>query len=407
MKKDLDKAMAERDLDAILVSGAVHGNPAMYYMTNGAGLTRAHVIQKRGGDPVLLCSPIEREMAVASGLTVVNIAKYDFVGILRQLGDRLGATVELYRRIFADLGVAGRIGFYGLADQGRAWVLINALNEGLDGLGVWGDFDVTAIGAARATKDGAEAARIQEVGRRTVMVVEATVEFLRSQRVVDGVLTQSDGSSLSIGRVHAEISRLIAEQGLEDPEGFIFSIGRDAGIPHSKGAADDLLELGKTIVFDIFPREAGGGYFFDLTRTFCLGYAPPEVEDAYADVRECVEKLVQSYAVGEEARTYQRMTCGFFEARGHPTVGTDTRTESGYVHSVGHGVGLAVHEEPFFSDTPSNGIRLEPGHVFSCEPGLYYPERGFGVRIEDLIWIDESGAVQNLTGYPMELVIEV
>jgi Xaa-Pro aminopeptidase len=210
-----------------------------------------------------------------------------------------------------------------------------------------------------------------------------------------------------IGHVHEEIGRLIAEQGLEDPEGFIFSIGRDAAIPHSKGAEHDVLELGKTIVFDIFPREAGGGYFFDLTRTFCLGFAPPEVEKAYREVHDCVNMLVDAYAVGEEARAYQRMTCDFFEARGHPTVGTDTETESGYVHSVGHGLGLAVHEEPFFGDTPSNTGVLEPGHVFSCEPGLYYPERGFGLRIEDLIWIDESGTAQNLTNYPKDLVIEV
>ena len=407
MQQDLDREMAERGLDAILVSGPIHGNPAMYYMVNGAGLTRAHVVKKRGEDPVLLCSPIEREIAPESGLAVVNMAKYDFIGIVREMHDELAATVELYRRMFADLGVAGRVGFYGSADQGRAWILLNALNEGLEGLEVCADFEVTPIDAVRATKDVAEVARIREVGRRTVNVVEATVDFLKSHRPVDGVLTRSDGSPLSIGRVHAEISRLIGAQGLEDPEGFIFSIGRDAGIPHSKGAAGDLLELGKTIVFDIFPREVGGGYFFDLTRTFCLGYAPPEVESAYADVRQCVEQLVQSYAVGEEARAFQRMTCEFFEARGHPTVGSDSRTESGYVHSVGHGLGLAIHEEPFFGDTPSNGVLLEPGHVFSCEPGLYYPERGFGVRIEDLIWIDESGAVQNLTAYPQDLVIEV
>ena len=86
---------------------------------------------------------------------------------------------------------------------------------------------------------------------------------------------------------------------------------------------------------------------------------------------------------------------------------SDTKTEAGYVHSVGHGLGLAVHEEPSFSDVPTNSSVLEPGHVFSCEPGLYYPQRGFGVRIEDLLWIDEQGAVHNLTDSPKQLVIEV
>jgi Xaa-Pro aminopeptidase len=168
-----------------------------------------------------------------------------------------------------------------------------------------------------------------------------------------------------------------------------------------------VVALGKSIVFDIFPCEPGSGYFFDLTRTFCLGHAPPEVIEAYEDVRQCVDMLTDAYAVGQEARIYQQMTCKFFEERGHPTVGTDSQTEEGYVHSLGHGVGLAVHEEPKFSDDPTNTDVLRPGHVFTCEPGLYYPERGFGVRIEDVLWIDDEGEVHNLTDFPKELVVEI
>ena len=407
MKQDLDHLMEERGLDAALVVGAVHGNPAMYYMVNGAGLTRGWVLKKRGDEPVLLCWPMEREEATASGLAIVNLGKYDFTSILREMGDQLAATVELHRRVFADLDVSGRVGFYGLADHGRAWVLLNALNAQLEGIEVYGDFDVTLIDAARATKDAVEAERIQEIGRRTGAIVTRTVEFLKSHRVKDEVLVQADSTPLTIGRVHEEINRFIAEQRLEDPEGFVFSIGRDAGIPHSKGTPDDVLALGKTIVFDIFPCEAGGGYFFDMTRTFCLGHAPPEVEKAYQNVYECVEKIIATYEVGTETRRYQQMACEFFESRGHPTIASDSKTEAGYVHSLGHGVGLAIHEEPRFSDVPTNTDVLKPGHIFTCEPGLYYPDRGFGIRIEDVIWIDPDGVVHNLTDFPKELVVEI
>jgi Xaa-Pro aminopeptidase len=407
MKQDLDHLMEERGLDAVTVGGATHGNPAMYYMTNGAGVSGGYVIKRRGEEPVLVCSPIEREEAAASGLAIVNMGKYDFVGILREKGDRLAAVVELYRRMFADLGVRGRVGFYGMADQGRAWVLLNALDAQLEGIEVYGDLDVTLIDAARATKDADEAERIREMGRRTCDVVARTVEFLQSHRVKDDVLVEAGGTPLTIGRMHEEITRFIAEQRMEDPDGFIFAIGRDAGIPHSKGTPDDVLALGKTIVFDIFPREAGGGYFADVTRTFCLGYAPPEIEKAYQDVYECQAKLLEAYEVGTETRRYQQMTCEFFERRGHPTVASDSRTEVGYVHSLGHGVGLAIHEEPRFGDVPGNTDVLQPGHVFTCEPGLYYPDRGFGVRIEDDLWIDPDGRVHNLTAFPKELVIEV
>lgn len=407
MKQDLDHLMEERDLDAALVAGAMYGNPAMYYMTNGAGLTKGFVLKKRGEAPLLLCWPMEREEAAASGLETVNLGQYDFKAILKEMGDRLDATVELYRRIFEDQGVSGRVGFYGKTDRGRAWVLLNALDDRLEDIEVHGDFDATLIAEARATKDADEAERVREMGRRTCAIVDRTLDFLRAHQVEDGALVQDDGTPLTIGRAHEEINRFIAEQGLEDPEGFIFSIGSDAGVPHSKGRAEDVIELGKSIVFDIFPCEAGGGYFFDMTRTFCLGYAPPEVERAYEEIHECVEMLIAAYKTGEEARHYQQMTYDFFEERGHPTIASDSKTESGYVHNVGHGLGLAIHEEPRFSDNPANTDVLLPGHIFTCEPGLYYPERGFGVRIEDVIWIDEDDTVHNLTDYPKELVIEV
>ncbi len=405
MKQDLDHLMEERGLDAAVITGGMYGNPAMYYMVNGADVSGGYVIKKRDETPVLIHSPIERQGAADSGLVTVKMNKYDYVGILRETGDRLTAAVELYRRIFADLGVSGKVGFYGNGDLGRAWRMLDALDAQLDDIEVYGDFDVTLIDDARATKDADEAERLREIGRRTCEIVGHTVEFLKSHQVKDEVLVQTDGTPLTVGRVHKEINRFIAEQRLEDPEGFIFAIGGDAGIPHSRGRAEDIITLGKTIVYDIYPCEAGGGYFFDMTRTFCLGYAPPEVEKAYQDVYDCVEKLIAAYAVGAEARSYQQMTCEFFESRGYATVASDPKTEEGYVHSIGHGLGLAVHEEPFFSDVPANTSLLRPGHVFTVEPGLYYPERGYGIRIEDVIWIAPDGAVHNLTDFSKELVI--
>ncbi len=399
--------MAERGLDALVVAGKMNGNPAMYYMANGAKVIRGHVIKKRGEAPVFLCSPIDREEAAASQLTVMTTNKYGYESILREKPDLQSAIVELYRRVFADLGVDGKVGFYGMADQGSAWMLLNALDEQLEGIEVYGDLDPTLIDVARATKDAAEAERIRQAGRRTAAIMGQTVEFLKSHRVKDEALVQADGTPLTIGRVHKEINRLLIEQELDVPEGIIFAMGRDAGIPHNKGNPSDVVRLGKSIIFDFGTREAGGGYYFDMTRTFCLGYAPLEVKQAYQDVYDGMEMVIGAYQVGADAQRYQRMVCDFFESRGHPTIGSNTTTESGFVHGLGHGIGLAVHEEPFFSLELADAAMLQPGHIFTCEPGLYYPDRGFGVRIEDVIWIDSAGAVHNLTDFPKELVIEM
>ncbi len=408
MRDDFDALMADRGLDAMVVGGKVLGNPSLAYLIDGAGLTQALFVKKRGEEGVLIVGPMEREEAKATGYSIILSSRFDYVGLLRSLGDPMAAQVAYYRRIFEELGVRGRVGFYGMMERGAAYRLLRAIDEQVETVEVVGEFGVNLIEAARETKSEAEVARIREVGKRTAAIIRDTIAFLR-RHVVDEeeVLRWDDGRILRVGHVHDEIRRLIALSGLEDPEGFIFATGRDAGIPHSKGTAEKPMRLGEVIVFDIFPREAGGGYFFDMTRTFCLGYAPPEVEQLYLDVLECQSRVKAAMKAGELTRTYQQMACDFFRERGHPTIADHPQTQEGYVHSLGHGVGLELHEAPAFGDWPGNTARLRPGHVFTVEPGLYYPDRGMGCRIEDVLWVDEDGIVRNLTDYPYDLVVEM
>ncbi len=406
MKKDLDRLMEERGLDAAVVGGNVYGNPTMNYLLNGAAVGGGIVVKKRGQTPTFIHYSIEREEAVASGLELVDLSRYNYLSILREKHDRLAANVELYRRIFADLGVKGEVGFYGMADQGSAFVFLSALDQALPDVRVRGEYQEGLFDVARATKDADEVALIRQAARLTCEVISETIAFLQRQRVEGETLVTADGAPLTIGAVKREIMRLLAERRLEDPQGVIFAIGRDGAIPHSKGRPDAPIRLGQPIVYDLYPRHASG-YFFDCTRTFCLGYAPPEVEKVYQDVSGCVDAVIAASQVGVPARTLQQVACQFFEERGHPTVASDPQTEEGYVHSISHGLGLAVHEEPHFADIPSNTTTLQPGHVYTIEPGLYYPDRGYGVRIEDVIWIDEQGTLHNLTDLPRQLVFEM
>ncbi len=406
MRHDLDRLMAARRLDAIVVGGKVKENPPLYYLLNGAGLTQAIFVKKRGEEATLIVGPMERGEAKAVGIPVRLTTRYGYHELLKTLRDPLQASVAYYRRIFEDLGITGRVGFYGMMDRGAAYRFLRALDEATDEIEVVGEFGGDLIAAARETKEPHEAERIRAAGRRTASVIHETIAFLRRHVVDDqGRLCWDDGRILRVGHVHDEIRRLIALHALEDPEGFIFATGSDAGIPHSKGSAEKAMRLGEVIVFDIFPREMGGGYFFDMTRTFCLGYAPPEVQALHLDVLECHNRILAALEAGRPAATYQRMACDFFRERGHPTVAEDPTTQEGYVHSLGHGVGLELHERPSFADRPGNDDRLQPGSVFTIEPGLYYPERGMGCRIEDVLWIDEKGALHNLTDYPYELII--
>jgi len=407
MKTQLDQLMHDRELDAIYVSGRVKHNPALAYLVGDTGLTHAEFIKKHGKRPVLIVSAMEREEAQAAGLPIVLNNQYNYRRLLKEHnGDQLRATVDYIQRIFEDQQIEGRVGCYGLRDQGTAYAVLRALDATLTNVEIVGEMPPTLISAARATKSPAEVDRIREVSQRTARIVEQTAAFLQQHAVdADEILHRDDGDLLTVGDVHTQIRRFIALQGLEDPEGFIFATGRDAGIPHSRGTLSKPMRLGESIVFDIFPCEQGGGYFFDMTRTFCLGYAPTAVQQIYEDTRVCLEQVCDALKVGEETHHYQQMACDCFGKQGHPTVADDATTLSGYVHGLGHGIGLEIHEAPSFRFVPGNTACFEPGHVFTIEPGLYYPDEGMGCRLEDVFWIDEKGAPQRLTDFPYELVI--
>jgi Xaa-Pro aminopeptidase len=95
---------------------------------------------------------------------------------------------------------------------------------------------------------------------------------------------------LTIGDVKRKINLWLAERDAVPSEGFIFAQGRDAGIPHSQGNPDDMLRLGQTIIFDIYPQERGGGYFYDFTRTWSLGYATPKRRNSTTRCRKSITK---------------------------------------------------------------------------------------------------------------------
>ncbi len=407
MKSDLDRLMAEREMDAAVVSGRVYGNPLMYYMTNGAKLTYGIVVKPAGRPAVLCYYPMERDEAAKAGMETVNLGEFDPRALMEEAGSALGGATVLYQKLLERLGVSGRVAFYGEVDQGRSFALLNALQAQIPGLAVMGEYDSTIFDYAQLTKDPAEIQRMKEIGRRTATAMQTAIDFIQRHRANNGLMVRPDGSPLTVGDVKREVTRKLFELGLEDPEGMIFAIGRDAGVPHSAGEPDEPLRLGESIVFDLFPREAGGGYFHDMTRTFCLGYARPEVQELFSQVQLCYDQVVAALKVNEFGRVYQDLTCDIFEEMGHDSPRTNSQAESGYVHSLGHGVGLELHSRPRLASSELNTDRLEPGSVFSIEPGLYYPDKGYGVRLEDLWTVDADGKFHCLTDFPKTLVIAV
>lgn len=408
MKADLDRLMEEQGLDALLITGPAQHNPPMVYFTGPIHMTGGDLIKKRGADPILFYYPMERDEAAKTGFITKNLAEYRFNELLKTTGgDMLNATVLLYEKMLLDYEISsGRIAVYGKMDAGSSYAVFSGLNEKLPDLEILGQVGDSLILSAMATKDPDEVDRIRAMGNITISVVSKVADFLSSHKQKNSVLVKSNGDPLKVGDVKNNINLWLAEAGVENPEGTIFAIGRDAGVPHSSGNPNDILELGKTIIFDIFPAEAGGGYFFDFTRTWCLGYAPDQVMKLYEDVSKVYHQIMSEIQVNALCSQYQDRTCELFEEMGHPTIKSNPQTQEGYVHSLGHGVGLNIHEYPRISSNFKQD-RLSPGSVVTIEPGLYYPEKGMGVRLEDTVWVRPDGEMEILAPYPYDLVIPV
>jgi Xaa-Pro aminopeptidase len=164
----------------------------------------------------------------------------------------------------------------------------------------------------------------------------------------------------------------------------IVASGARGALPHAR-ASEKRLEPGELITLDLGAKVAG--YHSDMTRTVALGKPSPEMRRVYEAVQEALEVALQGLKPG---RTGKEVDALAREALGRH--GLDRY----FVHSLGHGVGLAVHEGPGLS--PYTEEVLEPGMVVTVEPGVYLPGVG-GVRIEELVLITEDG-IELLSRFP-------
>jgi Xaa-Pro aminopeptidase len=191
---------------------------------------------------------------------------------------------------------------------------------------------------------------------------------------------------------------VLGSLGLEQPRGNIVAPGEEGAVPHNAGSAGRVLRFGESLVVDLYPK---GQLFADCTRTFCVGPPSEALAGAHRHVLAALEWSHQHTAVGCTAWELQEGVCRLFSEQGYATPLTDPTTEVGYVHSLGHGVGYDLHEEPFFRKA-NDGGQIELGDVITLEPGLYDQKIGYGLRLEDLVAVEESGP-RNLTPLPYDL----
>ena len=252
------------------------------------------------------------------------------------------------------------------------------------------------ITTIRATKTAEEVEHVRAAQRANETALAAAEELLAAATTEDGRL-HYDGEPLTAERVKEEIEVTLLREGCALAETIVAG-GPQGADPHERGSGP--LPANEPIVIDVFPRDTDTKYHADMTRTFVVGEASDAVRRRHEITIEAMEAAIESVEPGVTGETVHAAVCDVYEGAGYETLRSSPETDTGFIHSTGHGVGLDVHELPRVAP---GGRELEPGHVITIEPGLYDPGVG-GMRVEDLVVVTEGGC-ENLTEYHTDLVI--
>jgi Xaa-Pro aminopeptidase len=249
----------------------------------------------------------------------------------------------------------------------------------------------------RRVKNEAELAGIRRAQRAAEAAMAAAGELLRAAQPQNGTVIV-DGEPLTCERLKLVVEKVFTEHGVFADE-FIVSHGPQTAVGHDMGSGP--IAPNEPVCFDLFPRDRESGCYADMTRTFVVGDPSEELARYHSLCHEALQRAVEAVKPGVPGSELNRIASAVFEEHGFPTLLSKQPGEvlkDGFYHSLGHGVGLEVHEQPTLGRGPGE---LVAGDVIAVEPGLYRHGYG-GCRLEDLVHVTEDGA-EVLTEYPYDL----
>jgi Xaa-Pro aminopeptidase len=339
----LRKKLSDENLDAILVTNAANRR----YMSGFTGSAGTLVISQ---DHALLATDFRYFERVEKESPAFELAQVTtkFTDLLPDLVDKVACQ---------------RLGF---ESENVTFALHQQLSDVLpDGVELVPTTDV--VEEIRAEKDDGELTSLQ----RAIDLTDAAYAHIAAS--VQPGMTERE--------VAWELESFMRTNGASE---LAFSLqvgsGPNGAMPHAS-LSDRKIEIGVPIVIDM--GAVVEGYRSDLTRTFALGEASEEYLGIYEIVRQAHGTAVQGVRPGMTGKEADALARDVIEKAGYGEK---------FGHGLGHGVGLVIHERPWLSHRRDGGKdELRAGMVFTIEPGIYLPGE-FGVRLEDIVILQEDGA---------------
>jgi Xaa-Pro aminopeptidase len=372
----------------------------LFYGTTETSPAMRHELPVQIGDPFLIAIAGGRMHVTASALERARIERAAPDAVIHDLSELglyslldSGATfheidIELASRAVSAIGIGEAV-----VDPYLPVAVADRLRS--DGVVLRPDDDV--ITARRRVKTPAELAGIRRAQTAAEAGLRAAAALLRESEADDDGLVHG-GEALTAEAVRAVLREACRERGAPAALDVIVSSPWQ-GTGHDPGSGP--LAANAPIVIDLWPQDEQSGCWADMTRTFVVGEVSNGVRALEALVREALESARSAVRPGITGRELHAIACDIFEGAGRRTqrTGTGDDPDEGFQFSLGHGVGLAVHEAPSLGLTGRR--ELVAGDVVAMEPGLI--QAGVGeVRLEDLLLVTEDGS-ETLTRYPYDL----
>lgn len=216
--------------------------------------------------------------------------------------------------------------------------------------------------------------------KRAVAITETALQKLLNQQV--------------IGRTELELSAQLQYEakvaGADKPSSPLVLSGKRTSLPHGKSSAKKI-EKGDFLLIDMAVYL--NGYCSDITRTVLVGEGTAEQKRIYETVLAANEKAIAAIEPGVPASKLDHIARQHIREHGYGDY---------FTHRLGHGMGLSIHEAPFL--TGVNDEPMQAGMLFTIEPGIYVPAVG-GVRIEDDVYLGQSGRPEVITTFPKQLLV--
>jgi Xaa-Pro aminopeptidase len=263
--------------------------------------------------------------------------------------------------------------------------------------GVELDVDRDLFDDRRRSKNATEIEGMRRAQRACEAALDVARDLLR-RATADGGGLDVDGEPLTSERIKRAIEQVFSEHDVTG-EDMIVSHGPQSAVGHNEGSGQ--IRPSEPIVLDLFPKDRATGCYADMTRTYVVGEPPEEIREYHRLCKEALDRTTAEVRPGVNGSALHALACDIFHGAGYKTQlhkAPGEVLEEGFFHSLGHGVGLEVHELPSLGRI---GQDLVAGDMITIEPGLYRPGFG-GLRLEDLILVTEDG-YEVLTDYPYDL----